>query len=64
MAESLDNEFKLLNDAVRARDPSVLKTWEDIYDRWVYVDHEGVCPFETADALKRKCTTTISLYII
>jgi hypothetical protein len=53
-AEDLDNEFQLLDDAVRARNSNVLQSWEEMYDRWVHVNHKGTCPFEAADALKRK----------
>jgi hypothetical protein len=59
MAEDLDNEFELLNEAVRGRDPNMLKSWEDMYNRWVHVDHNGTCPFETADALRCKFLTVV-----
>jgi hypothetical protein len=63
MAEDLDNEFQLLNNAVRARDPDVLKSWEAMYHQWVHVDHKGTCPFETADALKREYLAVILLFL-
>jgi hypothetical protein len=54
MSEDLYQEFALLNQAVRARDETVLATWEAEYTAWVNGDHTGVCPFETEDAYKRK----------
>jgi hypothetical protein len=54
MAEDLDKEFQLLDDAVRARDPNVHQSWEKMYERWVHGDRKGTCPFEATDALKRK----------
>jgi hypothetical protein len=54
MAEELNQEFALLNQAVRARDADILTRWEAKYAAWVNSNHTGVCPFETEDAYKRE----------
>jgi hypothetical protein len=61
MAEELNSEFTLLDQAVKSRDAGVVAKWRAQYDAWVSGDHEGICLFENVDAFKRKCTLLLLL---
>jgi hypothetical protein len=53
MADELDKEYKLLSEAIQARDAQVWQQWTNEFDVWMSGDHSGRCPFETAEVSKR-----------
>jgi hypothetical protein len=53
MAEALENEYELLNTAIRERDPRRWKQWDAEFDAWMSGDRSGRCPFEAEEIVSR-----------